>query len=741
MSVDYRLSDIQATDRLFELLHTTRARHDGLTIMHIALQGCLRAGPVEYGITADTGGHIRYVLELVDALARERAIARQIIVTRAFRCSVLGDQYARPTEQLSDCVELWRCFGDTDRYLGKEDLWSELPTMTRNLERRLCRSAMWPDMIHAHYADAGWVAGQLRGKFGIPVIFTAHSLGLVKAETYKHTRGALRITRPKRPSLARRVSIEQFAANQADVIVTSSNDERVNQYGLYSTQLAQKCVVNPPGCELKLFTETAAAALSDDIDAALRRFLNHPERPALLALARPVAKKNLTGLLHAYGQSPELQARANLVICAGNRGDIGKIDEASNIIRELIYLVDYYDLYGCVALPKSHRVDQVPAIYQWAAQRRGIFVNVAIHEPVGLALLEAAATGLPVIATHSGGPRDILARCKNGILVDPTETAEIAAAALTLLQDDALYDQLRRSGAEGVGYHRWSRHTKQYLKDCTRRIRSKLSASTAAGRPIKGWKVLATDMDDTLLGDAVAVRAFARWRAMADDWLWVVATGRNPELTLQRLQQAGAPKPDYLICAVGSEIYKVLANGELLADAAWARILCRGWQRDSCDKLVRELPGILPQPAAQQRQFKLGYSTTGGVAMQRRIQRMLHQEMVNANVVLSHDNLLDVIAPLASMGLALGHLVRQLPNKIACVIAAGDSGNDVSLIASADAGIVVANHNGELNMLRSVPHVYWSTKSFAAGVLDGVAHFTDAVNASIAFKEDAVDVI
>ena len=45
-------------------------------------------------------------------------------------------------------------------------------------------------------------------------------------------------------------------------------------------------------------------------------------------------------------------------------------------------------------------------------------MNPALTEPFGLTLIEAAACGLPVVATNDGGPIDILGRCRNGLLVD-----------------------------------------------------------------------------------------------------------------------------------------------------------------------------------------------------------------------------------------------------------------------------------------------------------------------------------
>lgn len=79
--------------------------------------------------------------------------------------------------------------------------------------------------------------------------------------------------------------------------------------------------------------------------------------------------------------------------------------------------VDALDLYGSVALPKHHQQDEVTEIYRFAAVTKGLFVNLALQEPFGLTLIEAAAHGLPSVATKNGGPVDIAATLKNGVLV------------------------------------------------------------------------------------------------------------------------------------------------------------------------------------------------------------------------------------------------------------------------------------------------------------------------------------
>mgnify|MGYP000069541195 CR=1 FL=1 len=58
--------------------------------------------------------------------------------------------------------------------------------------------------------------------------------------------------------------------------------------------------------------------------------------------------------------------------------------------------------------------DRVMLLGEDVAANGGVFINPALTEPFGLTLLEAAASGLPVVATENGGPVDIIANCKNG---------------------------------------------------------------------------------------------------------------------------------------------------------------------------------------------------------------------------------------------------------------------------------------------------------------------------------------
>ena len=160
----------------------------------------------------------------------------------------------------------------------------------------------------------------------------------------------------------------------------------------------------------------------------VNRFLADPAKPLILALSRPDERKNILTLIEAYGESSALQQTANLLIVAGSRDDIRDMDSgAEAVLTSILILIDSYDLYGRVAIPKHHRADEVPEIYRLAAARGGVFINPALTEPFGLTLLEAAASSLPVVATENGGPVDIIANCKNGELVDPLDKEAITA--------------------------------------------------------------------------------------------------------------------------------------------------------------------------------------------------------------------------------------------------------------------------------------------------------------------------
>lgn len=676
-------------------------------VLHIALQGCLRGREVDYGLTADTGGHIRYLLDLLAASEADPAVARLAVATRAFD-SAHGPDYARPHERVSAKTEILRLRTPEPGYLPKEELWHQVPAFTEALVAWIEAQPRRPDFLHAHYADAGAVAAGVRDRLGIPFLFTAHSLGRVKRRLCTDPAALA--------GMEQRIAAEERALAGAGLVIASSRDEAEVQYAGYAAYDPGRIRVVPPGSDVSRFAE---AACSDAVERSIARFLREPDKPVLLALARPVARKNLPMLVQAYGESPALQERANLVIFAGCRSDIAALEpEPAANLQEILLLIDRYDLYGRVALPKSHRPEEVPAIYAHARARRGLFVNPALNEPFGLTLLEAAAAGLPLVATDSGGPNDIIERCGNGELVNPQQPRAIAETALRILDDPALWDRYAAAGRSAATAYDWHRHAAAY-----HRLLARLRAEQGEAPPAPDH-LLVCDIDGTLLGSQDGVRAFAAWHRAQRGMAFGVATGRSLHSALGVLEREGAPPPRVVIASVGSEIYHLDDRGVTYrADTAWRERIGEGWEPERIRQVLAEEPRLRPQAPLEQRRFKLSYLSDGGDDLPDRLRRRLERAGLRCSLVQSHGRYLDVLPDGVSKGTAVEHVRRGLGLDRGRVLVAGDSGNDVEMLRMAAQAIIVANYRDGLGSRPELRHGFVAKQSYARGVIEGADHF------------------
>ncbi|WP_430449634.1 HAD-IIB family hydrolase [Rhodophyticola sp.] len=682
-------------------------------IMHVALQGCLRARNVPYGVTPDTGGHIKYLLELVDAAERQSPSLEQQIIVRRFVNDKLGAHYAEREEQISARSSIIRINGASDEYVAKEDLRFELPVLADHLEAHIRTLPRQPDVLHGHYADGGELAVEMKRRLGIPVVFTAHSLGHVKARTLGSDGlfGTLRD----------RIDMEERVIAAADRIITSSMDEAELQYGFYSSVRPERVRVNPPGCDLERFRSCCDG--SRICREAHNQFLIDPDKRPILALARPVHKKNLAGLVRAFGEDLRLQDAANLIIYAGTREKIAEEDtEPREVLTELLTLIDDYDLWGKVAFPKTHREEDVAGIYRDAAERRGVFANVALNEPFGLTFLEAAASGLPVVATNSGGSNDILARCHNGVLVDPINTHAIGEAILGLLSDNDVWDRAARNGLSACDFYSWDRHATEYLAELAPFVAPQETVRLSRSQR-RFDTMLVCDIDNTLTGDRAALHRLETWLRSHSDTAFGIATGRSLHSAIDIIRQWDIPTPQFLITSVGSEIYWIQDNAfrEIERESGWPPLGRGAWDPDGIETTLERFDWLEPQPKQEQRSFKRSYYLYE-IDRCRDVRKALEEAGLEFELIYSHGRFLDLLPGGVSKGHAIHHVANRLSISPSDIWAAGDSGNDIHMLEMVGKPIIVGNHSSELAHLKSHQASYFAKNHFAAGVLEGLAH-------------------
>jgi glycosyltransferase involved in cell wall biosynthesis len=171
-----------------------------------------------------------------------------------------------------------------------------------------------------------------------------------------------------------------------------------------------------------------------EVRARWRRELGIDERDVLIgtvATFRPV--KDLHTMLEAMSVVAKARPRARLVLM----GD-------GPLKHDLTATIEQLGLGSVVRLPGWRRdaTQLLPAL--------DLFVLSSLSEGISLALLEAMAAGVPVVATGVGGNLEVLREPSSGLLVPPRSPRDLADAILSLIDDPGKRGALSAGGRERV---------------------------------------------------------------------------------------------------------------------------------------------------------------------------------------------------------------------------------------------------------------------------------------------------
>ncbi|BAY07217.1 glycosyltransferase [Calothrix sp. NIES-2098] len=430
----------------------------------------------------DFGGQLIYVKQVAIAIAQKGhkvdILTRQIIVPE-------WPEFAEPFDAYPGVgnIRIIRLPAGPKEFLPKELLWSHLVTeWVPNILKFYQQQGSFPDVMTAHYSDGGLCGVLIQEETGIPFTFTAHSLGAQKMDKLEVTPDNLAEI-DKHFHFRYRIVAERLSMNRSAINITSTQQERFEQYShrVYRDAVDvdndRRFAVIPPGVNFSIFGKEVRSQNEEPtyqiIQERLVRDIAESRRnlPAIVASSRLEPKKNVLGLVQAFAMSQTLQEQANLVLFTGGLDDPLREESGDEIVEKEVLapirkVVEEKDLWGKVSAFGLPGQESLAAGYRFMAKRRSVFALTALYEPFGLAPLEAAAAGLPVVATKNGGPSESLREGDReyAVLVDPEDPADIAQGLERLLCNNHEWEHFAQAGEQRVvNTYTWETTAQKYL--------------------------------------------------------------------------------------------------------------------------------------------------------------------------------------------------------------------------------------------------------------------------------------
>lgn len=424
----------------------------GLTVAQLFLHADIDGDLTNAG-RGDTGGIATLLVQLGDALLQGQGVRRVLTISRGRASEGVGDlsRVGEPGHHYLS-VPLW---GPS---VPAAQAWPLRVATERGL-RRLMRVTGGIDVIHLRMADvATMVAAEAAAESGLPVVFTLapdpNALVAARDAEGTLTRANFGAVDAVEHLLFRERLLSELQARAAHLVLFPRPDIAGDMRALMNLDIeaeAHRVSVVPEG--LSLASIDAAMAPGDpgagspaaralaELDQLLGQL--PPERrglPIAVSVGRLNAVKGMATLVEAWATRPQLRERCNLLVVGGD------VTTPTTDEQQQLSAIDAVLPLGEAAanglLLPGHRPNATVATWLRAvrdgrpglAAPGGVYVSASLKEEFGIAILEAMATGLVVVAPRGGGPATYVTDGVTGILTETASRDRLGEAVMGALE-------------------------------------------------------------------------------------------------------------------------------------------------------------------------------------------------------------------------------------------------------------------------------------------------------------------
>jgi len=253
-----------------------------------------------------------------------------------------------------------------------------------------------------------------------------------------------RLSQPSRKLFGQRRSFlrTRRTALRASRVVTISAHSTKDIVELYGVPRERIAIVSPAvGPEFYPVVDPA-------VQASIKARYGIRREAFVLSGGGTEPRKNIVGLIEAFGRATRLRGKLNLVVVGGMERDADAILEAVRRAR----------LDEAIIFPGHVPLEDLRVLYSACS----LFVFPSLYEGFGMPVLEAMACGAPVVSSNASSLPEVVGDA--ALLVDPRSAAEIAAGLTQLLESESKRKELAARGRQRAERYRWETCAAQSLE-------------------------------------------------------------------------------------------------------------------------------------------------------------------------------------------------------------------------------------------------------------------------------------